>query len=107
MARRVTYQLIDDLDQEVIPEGEGETIEFSVAGREYVIDLSADHAREFRADLDKWVSAARSADRRKEQGPPSAEERTAIRAWARERGLKVGSRGQIPREIVDEFRSGA
>jgi hypothetical protein len=106
MAKRVTYQLIDDLDQSVIPEGEGETIEFSLAGAQYVIDLSSEHADQLRADFAKWVEAAGRNDAPASDAPPSPDERRAIREWARKNGVEVGSRGQIPRDVVDAFRTG-
>ncbi|SEA31985.1 histone-like nucleoid-structuring protein Lsr2 [Leifsonia sp. 21MFCrub1.1] len=106
MAKRVTYQLIDDLDQSVIPEGEGETIEFSLSGAQYVIDLSSEHAEQLRADFAKWIEAAGRNAAPGSDAPPSADERRAIREWARANGVEVGARGQIPRDVVEAFRTG-
>jgi hypothetical protein len=39
VAKRVTTQLVDDIDGSVINDESGETIEFAVDGVEYVIDL--------------------------------------------------------------------
>ena len=56
MAKKVTVTLVDDFD------GEGaadETVEFSVDGVTYEIDLSAKNAKALRNDLKKWVEAGR------------------------------------------------
>jgi hypothetical protein len=106
MAKRVTYQLIDDLDQSVIAEGDGETVEFSLGGARYVVDLSSEHAEQLRADFSKWIEAARRNDAPASDTPPSPDERRAIREWARTNGVELGSRGQIPRDIVESFRTG-
>ena len=105
MARRIAYELIDDIDQSPIPPGTGETIRFGFQGQRYLIDLSDANAVEFTNTMQKWVDAARpdTADDVSKE-PTTAQERRAIRAWAGTRGVKVGSRGQIPHEIVQTYR---
>lgn len=108
MARRITYHLIDDLDSSSILEGAGETIEFTVRGTTYEIDLSAANAARFDSALKPFIDAARQI--RTKRAPsttsPAAQEkelRTAIRHWAREQGYAVGTRGSINAEILAAF----
>lgn len=56
MAQRVETVLLDDLDG-LSPADE--TIRFGVDGALYEIDLSAEHAVEFRSFLNAYVGAAR------------------------------------------------
>lgn len=56
MAQRVETVLLDDLDG-LSPADE--TIRFGVDGALYEIDLSAEHAGEFRSFLNAYVGAAR------------------------------------------------
>lgn len=113
MAQKVTVTLVDDLDG-----GQAdETVEFSLDGISYQIDLSNDNATELRDALANYVSSARRAGGRKKPGPrPGAtraasagstsadrEQNQAIREWARKRGLKVSDRGRIPADIVDQY----
>nr|HRD13160.1 Lsr2 family protein [Mycobacterium sp.] len=56
MAKKVTVTLVDDFD------GEGpadETVEFSIDGVNYEIDLSSKNAQKLRNDLKGWVEASR------------------------------------------------
>lgn len=56
MAQRMETVLIDDLDA-ISPAAE--TIRFGVDGALYEIDLTAEHAAEFRSSLNAYVGAAR------------------------------------------------
>jgi hypothetical protein len=56
MAKKVTVTLVDDFD------GEGaadETVEFSIDGVSYEIDLSAKNAKKLREVLMQWIEAGR------------------------------------------------
>ena len=56
MAKKVTVTLVDDFD------GDGpadETVEFSIDGVAYEIDLSARNAKKLREDLKQWIEAGR------------------------------------------------
>lgn len=108
MARKVVYQLVDDIDQTPLDEGEGETVRFSLDGNDYEIDLSSDHAKLLRAGLEKYVDAARVVSRTK-SGRSGSNSRVpkrdlgAIRAWASANGHKVSDRGRIPNAIVEAY----
>lgn len=111
MAQKVTVQLVDDLDG-----GEASsTVEFSLDGVDYTIDLSEDNQAELRGALESFVSAARRIGGRKKQARPGKktvaaaptakdrERNQAIREWAREQGMQVSDRGRIPAEIVEAY----
>ncbi|BBY99760.1 histone-like nucleoid-structuring protein Lsr2 [Mycolicibacterium fallax] len=114
MARKVTVTLVDDFDGEAAAD---ETVEFSLDGVTYEIDLCAANAEKLRGDLNKWVeSARRVSGRRRGQRPAAAgagrgraaidrEQSAAIREWARGAGLNVSSRGRIPAEIIEAYNS--
>lgn len=107
MARKVVYQLVDDLDGTLLPHGEGETIMFSLDGNDYEIDLSPDHVRLFRAATEKYVNAARVVGKaRKSTGRGSSgpkRDLAAIRTWARGQGHQVSDRGRIPNTIIEAY----
>ena len=111
MAKKVTVTLVDDFD------GDGpadETVEFSIDGVSYEIDLSAKNAKKLREDLKQWIDAGRRVGgrRRGRSGGPGRgrasidrEQSAAIREWARRSGHKVSTRGRIPAEIIYAFHA--
>ena len=112
MAKKVTVTLVDDFD------GDGaadETVEFSIDGVSYEIDLSAKNAQRIRNELKPWVEAGRRVGgrRRGRSGAPGRggrasidrEQSAAIRDWARRNGHKVSTRGRIPADVIDAFHA--
>lgn len=109
MAQIREIRLIDDLDGDTADE----TVEFSIDGRTYEIDLSKGNAGKLRDALASYVAAARRAGgRRRSSSAASAparrpsidrEQNQAIRGWARKRGMKVSDRGRIPAEVLDAY----
>ena len=108
MAKKVTVTLVDDFD------GEGpadETVEFSIDGVSYEIDLSARNAKKIREDFKQWIDAGRRVGGRRRGRPGGSpgrgrasidrEQSAAIREWARRNGHKVSTRGRIPAEIIE------
>src|ERR1700760_1945219 len=97
MVQRHIVELLDDLDGGRADE----TVEFSLDGSEYEIDLSADNAHVLRAALKPYLSAARRIATgrpsvgRRENGQ-DGDDSHLIREWARARGLEVSARGRIP-----------
>lgn len=113
MAKKVTVTLVDDFD------GAGpadETVEFSIDGVSYEIDLSAQNAQKLRDLFTPWIEAGRRVGGRR-RGRPTAvpngrgravidrEQRAAIREWARNNGHKVSTRGRIPADIIEAFHA--
>ena len=110
MAQQVFVSVTDDLDGSEADE----TITFALDGASYEIDLNDKNAAALRKALDKYVaSARRSSTRATGRGRPSGPrparggdaDPKAVRAWAREQGLEVSTRGRIPAEILDHYRA--
>lgn len=110
MARRTTVQLIDDVDGSVIKDGQGETVEFSLGGVQYSIDLSNKHANELYDQFAFWVEHAKKVGGRRARrktsaavGASPASNLSDIRQWAKENGYAVSSRGRISAEIQEAY----
>ncbi len=102
MARRITEVLIDDIDGSEAQE----TLQFSLEGRNYEIDLSHANADKLRDALSHYTDAGRRVTSRGRStvGRRPQSGRTAeIRAWARSRGLAVGDRGRIHPDVVAKY----
>jgi hypothetical protein len=104
--------LVDDLDGTEA----SETVVFSLGGRHYEIDLSAENAAKLRDVLAPFVAAARRSDgthraRKTRAGgspPQSTIDRVKgaeIREWARQHGHKIAIRGRMPRWILEAYRN--
>lgn len=88
--------LVDDLDGSAAVE----TVDFSLDGRHYEIDLSQEHADELRAFLKPYMKKGRAV------APPSPKvEAAQIRKWAAESGYEVSSRGRLHRDVVEAYRN--
>lgn len=97
--------LIDDMDGSEADR----TVSFALEGQSYTLDLSEKNASSLRAALKPFIEAAtRVKDERSsvvQQSQTGIEQRAAIRAWARKRGLDVAERGRIPADVVDAFNA--
>jgi hypothetical protein len=110
MAQKYIVQLVDDLTQQPIDDGAGESVRFALDGVSYTIDLTSEHAEEFRAALSPYVNAARKADvavRAKASSSSRAPkgDLKAIREWANANGYSVSSRGRIPAEVQSAYNA--
>jgi hypothetical protein len=114
MAQRTSIQLIDDLDDQPIEDGAGDTIAFTYRGTSYEIDLSQEHVEEFDSAMERFVSAARrtggsSPARRANATPrPRAAADTdpkAVRAWALANGVEVNPRGRLKAQVVEQYKA--
>jgi hypothetical protein len=101
-----------------IPEGGGESIEFSVRGVAYRIDLSTTNTAKFDKALKPYVDAAAkqggtrrrptatsSGRARRKTTTASTEELAAIREWARSNGYEVSDRGRIRADVVEAYHA--
>jgi hypothetical protein len=102
--RKTVVVLEDDLDGSEA----SETLNFSVDGAEYEIDLNADHANELRSALSRYTNVARKVT--SGRGRPVAHksrgagaDAKAIRMWAIDNGLQVNTRGRIQADIVEKY----
>lgn len=103
MARRTTVELIDDIDGGAADE----TIEFSVNGKAWIIDLNTTNAQQFYEQLDGWQRYARRAGSGRTAAPSrkhDPEFLNRVREWARENGHEVSDRGRIKGTIMDAYR---
>ena len=107
MAKQTTVTLIDDLDG-----GEAdEQVEFSVDGKSYEIDLSAQNSAKLRDALAPFISAARRRTGRRVTSAGAAPARPTsdrehnqdIRKWAASQGMKISERGRIPSNVLEAY----
>lgn len=117
MARKIIHQLVDDIDGEVLDDGAGETVTFSIGGTAYEIDLSKKNAAGMHEALEPWISkvrrvsssvAARGSNgrggRRSQSSAGGAKrDLTAVRTWARENGHEVSDRGRVPSTVLEAY----
>jgi nucleoid-associated protein Lsr2 len=106
MARSYVAVIKDDLTGEVIEDGQAVTIEFSIDGRAYTIDLGPENAEAFHAALEKFVAAATrvgGSTRGRRNSTRTTQDLAAIRAWANDHGYVVAARGRISSEIKEAF----
>lgn len=113
MARKVITVLTDDLDG-----GKADrTVEFSLDGVAYTIDVSDENAGVLRKALDPYITAGRRIGRggvdlsrtpRRGAGSGAGmdrEQNRAIREWAVKNGYKISERGRIPVEVVEAYKN--
>ncbi len=112
MVQRVQVILEDD-----ITGGEAnETVEFSLDGVSYEIDLNDDNASKLRDMLAPWIAEARRSGGRRQTrrrgaaaassggaGAAKSDELAKMREWGRENGYKVSSRGRVSQELQDAY----
>lgn len=109
MARQVITTLIDDLDGKKADR----TVEFSLDGTAYTIDLSDANAGKLRKALDPFITAGTRVGRGSGRRPAAAPSRTAgsrdenkaIREWAARNGHQISERGRIPQSVSDAYRA--
>jgi hypothetical protein len=105
MARKQIVELVDDIDG-----GDAaKTVQFSYAGADYEIDLSAQNVAALESALAPFVAAGRRAGRSKTAravAEPAGRDYdpSVVRAWAKGQGLEVSQRGRVSRELVEQWR---
>ncbi|HEY3410877.1 MAG TPA: Lsr2 family protein [Propionicimonas sp.] len=105
MARTYVAVIKDDLTGEVVDSKDAESIEFSVNGKSYTIDLGKKNAAEFHESFDKYIAVAAKVGgvKSSKPSPGSKEDLAAIRAWGKENGFKVSERGRVSSELKDAY----
>lgn len=103
MAQRVQILLEDDLDGSEA----SETVNFSLDGKSYEIDLSAANSAQLRDDFAKWIGHSRSVRGRARVATPTrATGRTdlnKVRDWGRKNGFQVSDRGRVSAEVQEAY----
>lgn len=113
MAKQTVIQMTDDLDGSEATQ----TIEFSVQGKSYTIDLNDSNASDFDDALAPYIAAAeksggaqpaRSSGRRASaprKGASNDTDPKQVRAWAEANGVAVSPRGRIKADILEQYRA--
>ncbi|KDN24269.1 histone-like nucleoid-structuring protein Lsr2 [Amycolatopsis rifamycinica] len=106
MAQKVSVEILDDIDGSTA----AQTVQFSLDGVTFEIDLSDRNATALRDELARYIGAARRVGGRKARvaGGPSTtasdrERNQRIRAWANANGFDVSERGRLSSEVVAAF----
>ncbi|GLY08478.1 MULTISPECIES: Lsr2 family protein [Actinoplanes] len=111
MAKKTITLLTDDLDGSTADR----TVEFSLDGVNYTIDLSDSNAGKLRKALEPYLGAGtrlgrtaainrRSPVASSSSGGGSTRDRNqAIREWAAKNGHQLAERGRIPSGVVEAF----
>lgn len=108
MAQRVEIEITCD---RVAPGhgGEVESLDMTLGGTEYQIDLCAKHRKPYNDLLEMITVDGRRVSTRGRHQPaarkqPGRTDRNAeIRAWAKEQGIGISARGRISDEVVQKY----
>lgn len=103
MSAKTVVTLVDDIDGSEA----SRSIEFSVDGQAYVIDLNDEHAHAFEQAIAPFVAAARKPrGRARGRAEPARLDQTGsvptpteLREWARAHGHPVPERGRLSRHV--------
>jgi hypothetical protein len=90
-----------------------ETLNFTVDGSSYEIDLCDQHVAEFHDSFARYVAAGRRSHRSAGGGRRRRSGRSvtgdfdpaAVRVWAKQNGIKVSERGRISAEVVEQYHA--
>lgn len=111
MAQKVQITLLCDLDDGNAEADE--TLQFSLGGSAYEVDVCGEHAQQIRDGLAPFVAHARktssansSSSRRRPGRTAAGRDQTAsVRSWAKDHGIQVNERGRIPASVVKEYEA--
>lgn len=115
MAKHIVEHLTSDLSGDEIPtESNGGTVEFTVSGTSYAVDLTEAELQTFNSALEPYVAAAQRLSRSGSPvsrtrvaasgaGKRTKEQLTTIRAWAKKNGHAVSERGRISGPVLAAF----
>lgn len=101
--KKIVTKKIDDLDGSPADE----TVQFMLDDNVYELDLTHAHAQELRALMRGWTRHARHTKPHRtgqRRNPDEVRRNQAIRAWARENGYGLRTRGRIPDAVIRAYR---
>jgi hypothetical protein len=106
MASIISVVVCDDLDGSP----NAKTVAFGFDGVSYEIDLTEKNRARLARDFAPYVVAARKVKPRRPRTtnadqPGSGADRTAVRAWAKEQGLKISDRGRIGAHVIQRYEA--
>lgn len=118
VASRTITRLVDDITGKEIPEGQGETVTFSIDGVTHEIDLDSRSAAKMRETFQYYVDHGRRVAARRSSGGASSGSRStargasrdsgqakAIREWARDNDVAISERGRIPASVIAAYEA--
>jgi hypothetical protein len=83
------------------------TVTFGLKDTWFEIDLTDEERKELESTLERYAARGRRAGRKGEKKgivrETTAEEREAIRAWARENGFETPNFGRIPKAVQKAY----
>jgi len=110
MAQRFQVLLVCDLHGDETPGVE--TVNFTVDGSAYEIDVCEAHGAALRESFAPFVAAGRragrgggSSRRRRAQRGAGGVDAAAVRTWARAHNIKVSERGRISADVLARYAS--
>jgi len=113
VARKTQIVLEDDLNGEVLEDGAGETVNFSLDGQSYEIDLSNENATKLRDDFAQYVGHGRKVGSNGSAGRPSGNRSRPssgdkrdlgpVREWGRQNGYDVSERGRVKASVIEAY----
>lgn len=108
-----SVELVDDIDGSLATT----TIEFSVGGKNYSIDLSEANAAAFNKALAPYIEHARrtratkkkTASRKSRSSSEASrikrQKSAQIRAWALENGITIAKQGVLNQSVIDAYEA--
>lgn len=111
MAQKIITQLVSDLSDRELKNGEGETMSFALDGTTYELDLSNQEANDFRGIFQDYIASGRRVGKATSKrvsakaggAGRSKSELSDMRAWLREKGYEVNDRGRISQAFQDLY----
>ena len=108
MAQKVQITLLCDLDDGNVEADE--TLQFSLGGSAYEVDVCGKHAQQIRDGLEPFVAHARktssaNSSRRRQRAAAGRDQTAGVRSWAKDHGIQVSERGRIPASVVKEYEA--
>lgn len=104
MATKTVTMLVDDIDGSTADR----TIELSLDGELYELDLSTAHHHELVRDLARYMAVARKVGGGGAPTPFYSATRAdprAVREWARANGIDVPQGKRVPKDVIDQFHA--
>ncbi|MGV0436333.1 histone-like nucleoid-structuring protein Lsr2 [Corynebacterium mastitidis] len=107
MARKAMTQYFDDLNGTPLESDEVNVVLFGLDGTNYVVDLSAENAEQFRELFAPYLKVARkhvgTVNGHRNSGAARNSKAREIRQWALDQGKDIALRGKIPTEVIETY----
>jgi Lsr2 len=109
MAQKTVVTFEDDIDG---TQAEG-TVYFALNGVGYELDLSKKNRDKLLKAFQPYVSGGRKASSRASAArssrgtasAPKKHDQSAVRVWARGKGMKISDRGRIPADVLAKYEA--